>query len=56
MSKPEPPPSYMPANMYKERETHYLVVGEQVFTPEPVEVPKVQNNSWFDGWENFSWQ
>ena len=35
MSKPEPPPSYMPANMRKERETHYLVVGEQYKVEQP---------------------
>jgi len=36
MQHPEPPPSYMPANMRKERETHYLVVG----APYKVEQPK----------------
>ena len=36
MTKPEPPPSYMPANMRKERETHKLVVGEMKLVPQPV--------------------
>lgn len=36
MTKPEPPPNYMPANMRKERETHKLVVGDMIPTPQPV--------------------
>lgn len=31
----ELPPSYLPANMYKERVTHYLVVGEQYKVEQP---------------------
>lgn len=52
MTKPEPPPSYMPANMRKERETHYLVVGEQYKVEQPAETSKIENT----GWENFTWQ
>lgn len=37
MQHPEPPPSYMPANMRKERETHWLHVYEPVLTPKPAE-------------------
>lgn len=41
MTKPEPPPSYMPANMRKERETHYLVAGEQYKVEQPKQAESI---------------